>query len=158
MKGSDGIFGRVEGLCLRIVRRVGVIALVALLVGTVIHGGGRGGAFRTVGTAGTANTGGSGGGAGDQGKLGGNGGSGIVIVRYVMTPPNQAPVANAQSVSTDEDTAKAIMPGPSAVWTTQRYRWRSSGLKIERSKSLACNLLWMALVLSVKSEDPRCSL
>jgi uncharacterized repeat protein (TIGR02543 family) len=75
-------------------------------------GGGNG--VKGAPTAGRVNSGGGGGGNGTDGPTpvnGAAGGSGIVIVRYVVGSggaTNQAPTANAQSVTTAEDTAKAI--------------------------------------------------
>jgi hypothetical protein len=76
-------------------------------------GGGNG--VKGAPTAGRVNSGGGGGGNGTDGPTpvnGAAGGSGIVIVRYVVGSggaTNQAPTAIAQSVSTAEDTAKAIV-------------------------------------------------
>jgi hypothetical protein len=68
-------------------------------------GGGNGGNNGTVPTAGAPNTGGGGGG-GNNAQSGARGGDGLVIIAYLVD--NLPPAANAQSVTVEPNTPKAI--------------------------------------------------
>lgn len=70
-----------------------------------LGGGGAGGPQFQPGIAGAPNTGGGGGGTYDAGNSGA-GGSGVVIVAYIAD--NNVPVADAQSLTVDRNTPKAI--------------------------------------------------